>query len=200
MNMNLSNEVYTWALSFLFIIGVLLIPVGLGFMLIPEKIFKIANKMNHWIATDGFFNKINAPVYKERFFYRHHQVFGILVLLASIICLYMLTFYIGVENITVNLLKLAGSEFEKWLFVILYYLLIAAIILAFLFSLIMVIRPSLLKSFEAWGNRWIDTDDPLKVLDRKKDLPDRILPGNPRIFGFFVTLAAIYIIWSTNPL
>lgn len=198
--MNLSNEFYNWVLSFLFIIGVLLIPVGLGFMLVPEKIFKIANKMNRWIATDGFFNKINAPVYKERFFYRHHQVFGILVLLASIICLYMLTFYTGVENITVNLVKLAGSEFEKWLFIVLYYLLIAAIILAFLFSLIMVIRPSLLKSFEAWGNRWIDTDGPLKVLDRKKDLPDRILPGNPRIFGFFVTLAAIYIIWSTNPL
>jgi len=198
--MNLTNEFYTWALDFLFIIGVFLIPVGLGFMLVPDKLFKMANKLNRWVHTDSFFNKINAPVYKERFFYRHHRAFGISVLIVSVVCLYMLTFFIGIETIMADLVKLAGSEFEKWLFVILYYLLITANILAFLFGLVMVIRPSALKPFEAWGNRWIDTDGPLKVLDRKKDLPDRILPGNPRIFGFFVTLAAIYIIWSTNPL
>jgi cytochrome b561 len=197
--MNYTNEFYTWILNFLFVIGVLLFLVGLGFMLIPDKLFKTANKLNHWIVTDRFFNKLNAPIYKERFFYRHHQVFGILVLLVSVVCLYMLTFYVGSENITDNIVKLAESEFEKWLFVILYYLLIAAIFPVIIFGLIMFIRPSALKSFEAWGNRWIDTDGPLKILDENKDLPDRILSGNPRIFGLIVTISAIYIIWSTNP-
>ncbi len=197
--MNYTNEIYTWLLNFIFVIGVLLIPVGMGFMLIPEKIFKIANKLNHWVATDDFFHRLNAPRYKERFFYRHHRVFGALVIIASIICLYMLTYYTGIESIMDYLVKLAESEFEKWLFVMLYYLLIAAIVLAIIFGLIMFSRPSALKSFEAWGNHWVDTDGPLKFMDSNKDLPDRILPGNPRIFGFFVALAGIYMIWNVKP-
>jgi hypothetical protein len=198
--MNYTNEFYTWTLDFLFVTGILLVPVGIGFMLIPDKVFNIANKLNRWIATDSFFKKLSMPIYKERFFYRHHRLFGFFILLASAICLFMLTVYIGVDSITASLLKLAESEFEKWLFYVLYYVLIAAIILAFLFGLIMFIRPSALKSFEVWSNRWIDTEGPLKILDRNKDLPDRILPGNPRIFGLVVTLSAIYIIWNVNPL
>lgn len=198
--MSYSNEFYIWMLQFLFIIGILLIPVGFGFMLIPQKIFKMANKLNRWVATDGFFNKLNAPIFKERFFYRHHRVFGISVTVVSVVCIYMLTFQIGIETVTDNIVKLAETEFEKWLFIILYYLLIAAIVLAFIFGLFMFIRPSVLKSFEAWANHWVDTDGPLQVLDKSKNLPDRILPGNPRIFGLVVTLAALYIIWSVNPL
>ena len=197
--MNYSNELYSLLLNSIFVIGILLLPVGIGFMLIPEKIFKFANKLNHWVKTDGFFHKLNEPVYKERFFYRHHHVFGIFIILSSAICLYMLTLYMGTESITDNIVKLAESEFEKWLFVKLYYLLIGAIILCLLFGMIMFIRPSALKSFEAWGNRWVDADGPLKIMDKNQDLPDRILPGNPRIFGFIVTIAAIYIIWNINP-
>ena len=189
--MNVTNEFYSFALDFLFVIGVLLVPVGVSFMLIPNKVFNIANKLNRWVATDSFFNKLDTPIYKERFFYRHHQLFGFTVLLVSAVCLFMLTVYT---------VKLAESEFEKWLFHVLYYMLIVAIMLAFLFGLIMFIRPSALKSFETWGNRWIDTEEPLKMLDQNKNLPDRILPGNPRVFGLAVTLAAIYIIWNVNPL
>ena len=64
----------------------------------------------------------------------------------------------------------------------------------------MFIRPSVLKTFEKWSNRWIDTDGPLKALDKQKHLPDKILPGNPRLFGLFVILGATYIIWSSYPL
>lgn len=196
--MNYSTEILSWTQEVLFVIGILLIPIGIGFMLIPEKISKVANKLNKWVATDAFFTKLNAPVYKERFFYRHHRIFGVLVFLLSLVCLYMMTFYAGTDSTTENLLKVAESEFEKWLFVVLYYLLIGAIFLSLLFGLIMFIRPSALKSFESWGNHWVDTDDSLKVLDKNKDLFEWILPRNQRIFGLFVILGAIYIIWSTS--
>ena len=69
----------------------------------------------------------------------------------------MLIFHIGVESMTDYLMKLAENEFEKWLFVVLYYVLIIAVALAFIFGAIMFIRPSILKSFEAWSNHWVDT-------------------------------------------
>jgi uncharacterized protein YjeT (DUF2065 family) len=195
-----SNELYTWTLNVLFFIGIVLLPVGAGFIFFPDKIFKLANRLNHWVVTDSFFNKLNQPRYKEYHFYRHHRIFGMIIIIVSIVCLYMLTIYAGVENVKGSLIKLAESEFEKWLFVILYYVLISATMLVIIFGTIMFKRPSVLKTFEGWSNHWVDTDSPLKMLDTRKDLPDRILPGNPRIFGIFVILGAIYIIWSTFPL
>ena len=108
----------------------------------------------------------------------------------------MMIFYAGIDSTAEKLLTVAESEFEKWLFVTAYYLLIGAMFLSLLFGLIMFIRPSALKSFEAWGNHWVDTDDSLKTLDKNKELFDWVLPRNQRIFGFFVTVGAIYIIWN----
>ena len=195
--MKYTTEFYIWILHSLFIIGILLVPVGLSFMLVPEKIFKATGKLNRWISTESFFNKINKPIYKEPFFYRHSKVMGLSIFVISLLCLYTLVLYSGVESIVSFLVKAAESSFQEWLFVVLYYLLIAAIVLTTIFGLIMYIRPSALKSFEKWGNRWIETEESLKVMDKTTHLPDRILPGNPRIFGFVVVMAAIYIICST---
>jgi hypothetical protein len=180
-------------------VGVLLLPVGLGFCMFPEKMFQIAKKMNKWIVTDHFFHSINKPRYKESYFYRHHRLFGTVIIIFSCFSLYILTLYLGVESINHILVRLADTRFEKWLFVTSYYLLLCAIILAVIFGIIMFIRPSVLKSFEKWSNHWIDTDTPLKALDKQSNLPDKILPGNPRIFGLFVIIGSIYIIWSTFP-
>ena len=196
--MNYSSEFYGWINDALFILGLLLLPVGLTFCFKPDKMFTMAKSMNKWVTTDNFFNKVNKPIYQESFFYRHHQLFGITVIVASITSLYMLVFHIGIEPVTGILVRMAESEFEKWLFVILYYILISTTVLVIVFGVIMIARPSTLKVFENWSNRWIDTDTPLKSLDKQNNVPDKILPGNPRIFGIVIILAAIYIIFSTS--
>jgi hypothetical protein len=199
--MNFSNELYLWLLDVLFIIGILILPVGLGFCFRPDKMFDLAIRMNKSISTDKFFNAINKPRHKEFYFYRHYRVFGMVIVVVLTICLYMLAFHNSIEFVTHVLERVAESEFEKWLFVVLYYILIVAIGLAVVFGVIMFIRPSVLKSFEKWSNHWVDTENSLKVLDRENNMPDKILPGNqPRVFGLFIILGAIYMIWSTWPL
>lgn len=198
--MNYSTEFYQWIMNSIFIIGVFLLPVGLGFCLFPKKLLEIANRMNKWIITDHFFHTINKPRYKESFFYRHHRIFGMVIIIVSLASLYTLTLYLGIESIIHVLNKLAGSAFEKWLYVVLYYLLLGCISLTVITGVIMFVRPSVLKSLEKWSNYWIDTDTPLKVLDRENNMPDKILPGsNPRVFGLFVILGAIYMVWSAWP-
>lgn len=197
--MNYSNEISHIIFDSLFLLGIFLLPVGIGFCLVPEKMFKLAKKMNRWVVTDLFFNKLNKPRYKEMFFYRHHRAVGAFIVIASLVSFYILYFYTGYESVTSVLVKLAGSELEKWLFVTLYYLLLGAIVLTAIFGVIMFIRPSTLKTFEKWSNQWIDTDGPLELMNKQKNLPDKILAGNPRIFGFFVILGAIYIVWNTYP-
>ena len=198
--MNNTDVLYLWLADFIFIIGVLLLIVGLCFCFIPKSVFKTAKKMNKWVVTESIFDYLNKPRYNEVYFYRHHRVFGLIIVLVSTTCFYFLTFYIGIENMTNSLVKLAENEFEKWIFVILYYQLISAMILSILIGTIIIIRPSVLKKIESWANKWVDTDGPLSVLDSQKDLPDRVLPGNPRIFGVFVIVGALYMIWNTFPL
>lgn len=199
--MNYSNELYIWVQNIIFIIGILLLPVGFAFSFMPEKMFNLANKMNKWVATDNFFNELNKPRYKESYFYRHHQIVGAIIFLSSVTCFYYLSFYVGIESITEVLIKLAESEFEKWLFLMLYYILMVAISLVAIFGIFMFKRPSTLKKFEKWSNQWIDTDESLSSLDRQNNVPDKVLPGNhPRIFGGVIILAAIYMLWSTYPI
>lgn len=194
-----SNIFYEWIISSLFLLGVLLIPVGLSFLFIPDRIFLFANKVNKWISTDFFFYFINKPIYKERLFYRHHKIFGAVVIIVSVSCLYVLTFYSGIEVIIENIIKLSESDFSKWINVILYFILLILITLVLIFGIIMFIRPSMLKSFENWCNHWVDAETSLNLFNSKHDLPDKYLPGNPRLFGFLVLIAAIYIIWCTYP-
>ena len=196
--MNYTSEFYHWLLSSLFILGILLIPIGLSFMLVPNKIIQIANRMNKWITTEPFFQTINKPIYKERFFYRHNKIIGFMIFLTASICLYLLTIDTGIDSITIGLINFAESAFGKWLLIVMYYILLVTLFLAFLFGVIMFVRPSSLKSFEEAGNRWIDTDSWWKVLDNQNELPDKILPGNPRVFGFIIVMAAIYIILNTS--
>ncbi len=89
------------------------------------------------------------------------------------------------------------SEFGKWLIVSTYYLLLGGLGIALIIGLVVLVRPSLLKSLEKWGNRWIDTDSELEGFDRIHEIPGNILPGRPRWFGAFVLLGALYIIYST---
>lgn len=191
------TEFYLWLQAALFWIGVLLVPLGAGLVLIPDKVLALAGSLNRWISTKPFFDQINRPRYQERAFYRHHRLFGALIVVLSLISLYMLDLYIAPRDLVAQLIRLAETEFGKWLLVSLYYLLLICLVLALIIGIIVFIRPSLLKSLETWGNRWVDIDRTLEQLDEVHEIPPNILPGRPRWFGLFVLLGAAYMIYRT---
>lgn len=195
--MSASNEIYLWLISSLFILGVLLIPLGLCFLLLPKKMEQIGEKLNNWISTEHFFDNINKPIYQERLIYRNHKVFGILIVLITSICIYMMCFYTNISNITNALVLMADTAFGKWLLESLYYILIGANAIALFLGAVIFIRPSVLKTIEEKANRWVETEGKLKVLDQTKELPNTVLPGNPRVFGTLILVGAAYIIINT---
>lgn len=191
------TEFYLWLQATLFWVGILLVPLGLALIFAPSRVMAVADSLNRWISTKAFFESINRPRYHERFFYRHHRVFGFIIAAASLICLYMLGLYMEPRELIFRLVRLAQSEFGKWLLTSLYYVLVISLFLSFIIGIIVLIRPSLLKSLEAWGNRWVDTDSTLEQLDEVHEIPTSILPGRPRWFGLFVLLGAGYMIYRT---
>jgi hypothetical protein len=195
--MSVTGETYIWLMSSLFVLGVLLIPLGLSFLFIPDKLSQIGNRLNRWINTEHFFDAINRPRYQERVIYRYHHLVGISVIVCTVICIYMMLFYTDVTQIIDKLLLMTDSVFAKTVLASLYYALVCANMLAFIVGLILVIRPSVLKRMEGISNRWFETEKKLKILDTTRELPESMFPGNPRIFGTMILIGAIYIIMST---
>lgn len=201
MNNTLINEgIYYWLLSSLFWVGVLLLPIALALILAPVRTMQYSQRLNRWISTRQFFDNLNRPRYQERLIYRHHRGFGALIVLLSGAVIYMLFFYSGPAETVGYFTRLARTEFGVWLLSNCYYILLILNVLAFMVGIVVYFRPSLLKSLERWSNRWVETDNTLQGLDRVHDIPAKILPGKPRLFGLAVLAGALYIIYSTGTL
>jgi hypothetical protein len=196
--MSATTDTYIWLMTSLFILGVLLIPLGLSFLIIPEKLEEIGNKLNRWVNTEYFFAELNKPRFQERLIYRHHRVIGLLIIVSTAVCIYMMAFYSDITVILNKILQMTDSIFGQTMLATSYYILIGANIIAFIVGLILVIRPSVLKSIEKISNNWFETEQKLKVLDSTRELPESMFPGNPRIFGTIILIGAIYIIISTK--
>ena len=197
--MQANVELSTWLINSLFMLGILLLPLGLSFILVPEKVLKLGERLNRWITTEHYFEILNKPRFQERIIYRYHHLFGILVMVFTSMSVYMMYFNSDASVATEKLSLLVDSAFGKWLLISLYNILICANVLAFIIGLIIFIRPSMLKTLESKANYWVHTEEKMKVLDSTRELPASMFPGNPRIFGILIILGAMYIIWNTIP-
>jgi len=194
----MTNVTVAWLMTSLFCLGILFIPVGLAFILVPNKVLLWGNSLNIWISTKGLFGIFDTFRNHDRLYYKHHRLLGSAITLLAGISIYVLGFYSGVTATTAGLEMLAVTTFGKWLLVTCYYILIVLCGLGLIAGIVIFIRPSLLKSLESWGNRWIDTQSPLQRFDDIHDIPTNVLPGKPRLFGCFVLLGAIYIAYFTG--
>ena len=187
-----------WILTVLFCLGVLFIPVGIALILVPQSVMRLGESSNRWISTNGLVNSLDSPRNHERLFYKYHHLFGVLIVLGSAFSLYVLVYNNGITDTAESISHLADTVAGEWLLETAYYILSGACVLALLVGLVIIVRPSLLKAVEAWGNRWIDTGSTLEKLDQVHDIPTNVLPGKPRTFGIFVLICAVYIVYITS--
>lgn len=189
---------YLWILSFLFWLGVLLVPLGLFLITFPAAAMRLAIRVNRWISTKSAFDFLNRPRYQERAFYRHHRLFGSLIVIFSVFCIYMLGIYLGEARLMNVMHRLTSSEFGRWLILDLYYILLAGLVISLVTGIVILVRPSVLKNLEAKANRWLNTDTYLETFDRVHELPVRMLPWRLRLLGVFVLIGAGYMIYATG--
>lgn len=188
----------TWLLTVLFYLGVFFIVLGLALIVMPKAVMGWGESMNRWVSTNLFFNSLDAPRNHERIFYKYHRLFGIVIILGSAFSIYFLMIRNGVRSTAESVASLSDSLLASWLLETGYYILSGGCILAIMAGIIIFLRPSVLKSVESWGNRWIDTGSRLEQFDRVHEIPTNVLPGKPRIFGVFVLLSSIYIVYITG--
>lgn len=182
-------------LAFLFFWGgIAAFAIGLLITLSPSLVIGAGQLLNRWISTDSVFRDLDSPRSTERLFYRHHRIFGGLLLLGGAYVFYR--FGIAMDSATLpGKLTLFGSySVAQWLFdsLVVVNLVFAAV--AICIGIAVFFRPSMLKNLEVSTNRWFAVDESVKQLDAQSTLPDQLFARSPRLVGVLIMLGSAYVV------
>ncbi len=130
----------------------------------------------------------------DRYFYRHHQSIGLLIIAASIFNLYRAMFDIVPGQVSRLLLNIYPLAVAEWLVASLQYALILGNLFAIIIGLVIYVRPSALKDFEARANRWLTTRKKTLWLSAKLGPGSEFMRNQPRTLGVVTLALSAYLI------
>lgn len=180
-------------LILLFIAAIVAFTTGLLMILSPALMANIKTFFDRQFSLRRALKPLDIPRYKERFYYRHHKLIGGFVVLGSLFSLAVLT----IGDHAQKAVTVFSQNFNQVVVEILvqsaeWFLLIGNLF-AFGVGLIMLLRPSLLKGFEAQANRWVTTRPYTRSLESYHPELDRSIMQHGRLYGFFFILGSVYI-------
>jgi hypothetical protein len=171
--------------------------IGVWMLIRPESFIKANQFFSRWYSLRKATKLLMVPRRTERFVYRHHRPIGLLVLAGSVYVLYVLVseydrqkiiaaFFGGVQPHPSAELLVPGLALALG----------ACALFALTIGAFLLIRPSLLKGFESWANRWVSLRRASRVLDEMREGPDRFLIRWRRWAAAALILGSLYaLIW-----
>lgn len=164
--------------------------VGIGLLLKPDAMMRLSRNCNRWVALPKLENLLNRRHAVERTLYRHHRITGVVVLVFSLYNLYVLLFDTHAQA-ALALLRRASVN-TGWLFDALEAMLVAGNIFAAGVGVFIAVRPSILRNFEAWANRWVSAETPRQNSDMAYDAPDRFAIGHIRPVAIAIIAGSLF--------
>ena len=168
--------------------------VGLVLVFKPELIGRLNNVTNTSFSFRRATRVLDTPNYIERWIYRHHRLTGILMLATSAYVSFSmlsvlnvnrwLTFFLNDQNNVIVEIALQTA----WLFILMIS------VFAMITSVILFVRPSVLKGFEGWCNQWITTRQMTRSLGEYDNRVDLMVEKYPRTTGALIIIASVYAI------
>ena len=197
MSENFYNTLFLILKDFSLVLGIVLTfisqVVGVLLVLKPSVIINLNKKAGSSFSFRLSLRALDIPRYVDRVFYRHHKIIGVIVTLTSIYILYYFTRVFDAGAISSFM---AGSEYSGLAEIIakaLQLFLLLTCVATLIIGVIMYIRPSLLKGFEAWSNRWISTPEAAKALFVERDQANQLAFKYPRLVGIVIISLSLYI-------
>lgn len=130
----------------------------------------------------------------DRYFYRHHEAIGLLVIAASTFTLYRTMFDIVPGKVARLLITQYPQVVADWLITSLQYSLLLGNLFAIVVGLVIYVRPSALKDFEARANRWFTARKKTLWLQSQLGNTGEILRNQPRTLGIIILILSTYLI------
>lgn len=188
-------DIFLWrALAIFLLIGAVL-GVALALLLIfkPHLLGSVNRVANRWVSTRHIGQVLDRSISIEHWFYQHHRVTGIAVVLGAI---YMFVYFGILFDKATMLQRLSSRVPAKLLDGLLDALVLGALIgaaVALLAGLFLWLRPSLLRGIEAGANQWVSTRRATEVLDVSHDQVDRFVARHAQRVGWLLLLGSIYL-------
>ena len=126
--------------------------------------------------------------------YRMHRLLGALICSGALYSLIVLGMPSGEAAIVKSLRGIGPTNFAAWISESLRYVLLAGNFGALLFGLVFIVRPSALKSLEAWADRRISERKAVMPLEKMRMSADAFLRRHPRAVGALVILGSAYVL------
>ena len=167
---------------------------GASLVLRPAWLLHASRRANRWIATRQITSVLEQVVKVDRWFYRHHQASGVLLLTGAIFLIYFFTARLDKLRILIGLSRvfaippvLAEVLLDS---AVLSILLGAAF--ALIISLFLLIRPSMLRGFEQGANQWISLRRALKPFEIPRAGVDEYVFLNVQMAGVLLLFGSLY--------
>ena len=172
-----------FAIGFLCLVGLL----GLVF---PGQLMKFnQSAAKKYKTSHSTMDKVH---FIESKIYRSHHAVGAVMLLLSLITLYLVLFVIGDQPILQHSIE-SGESMSGWLLEMTLVMATLGGVIGVCFGVVILLRPSMLKPLEAWGNRWFHLPEELLDKEMGQHL-EAWVSKNTRLFGGLVLLCSL-LMW-----
>ncbi len=185
--------------SFLIFVAVgcvLSLIIGVWMLIKPESVLRLNQYLSKWFGTEKLAVALDAPHSIELALYRRHRPVGVLVLAGGLYILYVMLFTFNKKAAGGDLSTGLDPHITAWLLDALGILLVLSSVLGLVIGFFLVVRPSVFKSIEEWGNKWYATERPLRVMEAMHLKPDEAMIRNYRIVAALVIAGSLYAILS----
>ena len=173
-------------------LGILLVfgfAVGLAVALWPALLPRLRSQTDRHISMRRATRPLDVPHNIDRWFYRHHRLYGSCVVILSIALLSFLAFGARPE-VLLHALPAADRGVGAILIDTARVVLWGLGVFALIIGVVVFVRPSALKTFETWANRWVTPRRALKGLDREVRGVDDWIARHPRGWGVVIAIVS----------
>lgn len=179
---------------FLALGAVFALAAGLLLVFRSEAAFRISERMNRWVSTRAAIRPLVEHHSISRPLYRLHRLVGTMICAGALYSLIVLGMPTGEAAIAKSLSGIGSPRMSAWLSESLRAILLTGNFGALVFGLVFIVRPSALKSLEAWADRRISVRKRTKPLEEMHLSADKFVRVHPRPVGVLVILGSLYVL------
>ena len=193
--MSVVNKLLFHALLLFLVVGsVAGLVAGAVLVFRPAWLLHASRHANRLIAMPPIANLLDQVVKVDRWFYRHHQASGILLLAGAVTLIFFFTARFDKRSLLIGLSRKfpIPPVFAEILLdsVVLSILLGSAATL--IISLFLLIRPSMLRGFERDANQWISMRHTFKPFELSHVIVDEYVFQNMQMTGVLLLFGSLY--------
>ncbi len=167
--------------------------IGAAVALRPELLERLRRTGDRRYSLRRATGPLDRPRNVDRWFYRHHRLYGTVVVLLALFLLYFLAF--GELRSTWTLML--GREYRDvaaMLGDLARILLWVSAVFALIIGTVVFVRPSALKALEHGANRWLTLRRATRGLDREFGGLDERVTRRPRLWGTITAVASLLLL------